>query len=67
MSSRTRAIDPMTPFVRECQRLLDARLKATNKSEKDDAAWAMEYLFTMQRAGRLDDYFAQLSAQQAAS
>lgn len=62
-SDRLRGIVPPTPFVLECQRLLDARLATTNAAERDDAEWAMTYLFQMHKAGRLDEYFANRAAE----
>lgn len=54
-----------TPFDREMRRLLAARLAATTQAEKDDAEWAMTYLFQMNGAGRLDEYLAQRAEQEA--
>lgn len=54
-----------TPFTLECRRLMDARLATKIQTERDDAEWALTYLFQMNRAGRLDEYFA-LKAEQDA-
>ena len=51
-----------SPFVRECQRLMTARQKATTTDERADAEWALEYLFQMHRAGRFEEYLAQRAA-----
>lgn len=56
----------MTPFVVECWRLMEARLHATSKAEKDDAEWALTYAMQMHRAGRFEEYLAQLAEQQQA-
>lgn len=45
-------------FVAECQRLLQARLNAQSPAEKEDAEWALTFLFQMHRQGRLEEYFA---------
>lgn len=48
----------LTPFERECRRLMDARANATTTEERDDAEWALTYLFQMNGAGRLEEYLA---------
>lgn len=55
----------LTPFEVECRRLIDARLAATTPDEKSDAEWALTYALQMHRAGRFDEYLAQLAEQQA--
>lgn len=47
-----------TRFVQECERLMTARLRATSDGEREDAEWALTFLFHMNHAGRLDEYFA---------
>lgn len=51
----------MTPFVREAQLLMAARIDAKTVAEKEDAEWALTYLFQMNKAGRLDEYLAQIA------
>lgn len=55
--------DSMTPFVRECRRILAARLVAKTAAEKEDTEWAWQYLFQMNKADRLDEYFASRAEQ----
>lgn len=52
-----------TPFTIEANRIMDARLSATTQSEKDDAEWALTFLFQMNKAGRLQEYFDARQAQ----
>lgn len=53
-----------SPFVLECQRLMEARIKATSPAEKEDAEWALNYAMSMHRAGRFDEYLSLLAEQQ---
>ena len=56
---RSRSSDRvMSAFERECRRLLEIRLKATTKDEREDAEWALQYVITLNGQGRLDEYFA---------
>lgn len=65
MAYKLRGITAPSPFVLECQRLMDARLKATSVDEKADAEWALDYAMQMHRHGRFNEYLAQLAEQQA--
>ena len=51
-------VEPVTPFVAECWRIAKARSAAKTQAEKEDAEWALTFLFQMHKAGRLEEYFA---------